>query len=106
MNCFACTTEEEENKIMQERNSINAVRATESTLRILTQYLNEKQLPELEEISDDELPNILKSFYTNLRTMNSELYALQSLKCIRAGINHHTKVVRNLDIISDIHFAQ
>ena len=60
-------------------------------MKILTQYLVEKGMPTLENISDDDLPGILKTFYTELRIINGEHYALQSLKCIRAGINRFTK---------------
>ena len=63
-------------------------------------------MPPLENISDDELPPILKTFYTEQRTMSGELYAIQSLKCIQAGINRFTKEHRNLDIISDTCYAQ
>ena len=79
---FASTTEEEQNKIMEGRNCKNTARATKSNLKILMDYLFEKNMPKFEDITDDELPGILKSFHSNLRTINGDVYTLQSLKCI------------------------
>ena len=91
---------------MEGQNCKNMARAMKSNPKILMDYLAEKKMPKLEDKSDDELPGILKTFYSNLRTINGEVYTLQSLKCIRAGINRHTKEVRNLDIIHDSRYAQ
>lgn len=60
----------------------------------------------MEDLEDDELPPILYDFYTNLRKSKGGMYKLQSLKCIRAGINRYMKDKRNLDIISDIRFTK
>lgn len=75
-------------------------------IKILTDYLKEKKLKPLEEITNDELPEIMLDFYTNLRKVKGGDYKLQSLKCIRAGINRFTKANRNLDIINDTRFTQ
>ena len=69
-------------------------------------YLAEKNMPKFEDIPDDDLSNILKEFHSNLRTINGEVYALQSLKCRHAEINRYTKEHRNLDIIHDTRFVQ
>lgn len=56
--------------------------------------------------TDEELPNVLYHFYTNLRKAKGGEYKLQSLKCIRAGLNRYMKEERNLDIIKDVKFAK
>lgn len=75
-------------------------------IKILTDYLAEKKLKPLDELQNEELPDILYHFYTNLRKAKGGEYKLQSLKCIRAGINRYTKANRNLDIINDIRFTK
>ena len=54
----------------------------------------------------EDLPEILQNFYPNLRRVDGEDYKLQSIKCIRAGINRWTKANRNVEIISDVCFAK
>ena len=53
-----------------------------------------------------ELPDILMDFFTNLRKMDSKNYKLQSLKCIRAGINRYMKAEKGKDIISNENFVK
>lgn len=70
-------------------------------MKALADYLEEKHLKSLDDTTDEELPDLLFNFYTDLRKVDGGLYKLQSLKCIRAGLNHHMKDKRNLDIIKD-----
>ena len=105
-NRFYSKTPEEITKILDERNSRNTKRATKCNLKIFTDYLAEKGLPTLEQLDLEELPAILQTFYPNLRRLNGDDYKLQSMKCIRAGINRWTKSNRNMDIISDPRFAK
>lgn len=75
-------------------------------VKILTDYLVEKKMAQLHEIKDEELPDVLYHFCTNLRKAKGGHYKLLSLKCIRAGLNHHMKATRNLDIIQSTNFAK
>ena len=103
--CFASTSSEERQKILDECGSKNTNRATKSNVNIFEQYLKDKNLKEFNEIEDNELPAILEQFYMDLQKCDGDFYKLQSLKCIHAGINRKTKECRNLDIISDVHFS-
>ena len=73
------------------RNAKNTNKATKSTLKIFTDYLEEKGMPILPEILDADLSKILQNFYLDLRKIDGDMYKLQRLKCIRAGINRHLK---------------
>ena len=103
---FGTTTDEEGQKILDGRVRPNTSRVTKSNLKVLSECLVEKDLKTFDEFTNAELPNLLVRFYLDLRKSDCELYKLQSLKCIRAGINRHTNETRNLDIIADPSFSQ
>ena len=103
---FGNTTDSEKHEILEGRNAKNTNRATKSCITILRDYLSEKQLPAVELLDIDELPDILMDFYTNLRKVDGENYKLQSLKCIRAGINRYMKAEKGIDIISSDKFVK
>ena len=60
----------------------------------------------LEEALDSELPDILLDFYTQVKPINGQTYAVQSLKCIRAALNRYFKKQRKIDIISNPRFIK
>ena len=97
---FGPTTSDERKKIMDKCNARNTNKATKSTLGILTDYLKEKNKPELKDIETEDLPDILLQFYMNVKKSDGDDYCVQSMKCIRAGINRHLKAERRIDIIS------
>ena len=84
---FASTSDQEKTKLLDDRNAKNTRRATKNNIKVLTDYLTEKQLPSLDQLTDDDLPEVLFNFYSNLRKVYGELYKLQLLKCIQARIN-------------------
>ncbi len=104
--CFKSTSEAERQKILEDRNSSSTNKATKHMLRILEEYIIEREVPKLEDTTDDQLPHLLECFYTELRQQDGSMYKLAILKCIHTGLNHHFKDTRNLDIISDIRFTK
>ena len=58
----------------------------------------------LPEILDADLPALLDEFYCKAKPIKGENYAIQTLKCIQAGLNRYFKKNRNIDIISDPRF--
>ena len=103
---FGSKTDEQKIEILDGRNAKNTKRATKSNIKTFLEYLQEKGLPNLEDLDVNQLPNILEDFYPNLRRVDGEEYKLQSIKCIRAGINRWTKANRNIDIINDVRFTR
>lgn len=91
---------------MTDRHKDNTQRATKNSVKILQDYLAEKKLSKLEDITDENLPNILYDFYSDLRKVDGGNYKLQTLKCIRAGINRFMKEKRGLNIINDTTFTR
>lgn len=105
-NRFGSKSKSEQDKIMDERHRDNTKRATRNAINTLHEYLKEKKLAKFEDIAEEDLPQVLLDFYSNLKKVDGGDYKLQTLKCIRAGINRYTKEHRNLDIISDLHFTR
>ena len=102
---FANTSGEEQDEIMKNRNAKNTNRATKSSMTMFREYLVEKQLKPVEELTADELPEIMKNFYTDARKVDGSDYCVQSMKCLRAGINRYMKAEKNLDIIENEKFV-
>ena len=103
---FTAKSEQEKADILEGRNAKNTKRATKSNMKTFLDFLREKGLPDLEDMDVKQLANVLEDFYANLRRLDGEDYKLQSIKCIRAGINRWTKANRNIDIISDVRFSR
>ncbi len=103
---FATLSDEQQQELLENRQSKITRDQTKSHLKILNEYLNQKNIGKLDDLSDDELPDILFGFYTSVRREDGEMYKLQSLKCIRASINRYTKEKHNLDIIADTRFIK
>ncbi len=106
MQYFAALNEDQQQQLLENRQSNNTRVQTKSHLRLLNDYLSEKKLKKLEEFTDVELPDLLFSFYTNVRKEEGEIYKLASIKCIRASINCYMKDNRNIDIIADPRFVK
>ena len=75
-------------------------------MKLLLNYMNEKGLPNLDDIADENLPDLLEESYSNAHTKNSELCNTTSMKSIRSNINRWFKEKRKIDIISDACFVQ
>ena len=83
---FRTTSDTERENILNERNTKNTKRATKSSMAIFMDYLKEKNYPDLHDIPDSELPDIMLKFYTDLKKVDGQNYCVQSMKCICVGI--------------------
>ena len=77
-----------------------------SSIVTFCDYLKEKEYPKITELTLDNLPNILMDFYTSLRKTDGDIYKLQSIKSIHAGINCYMKAEKGIDIISGDAFVK
>ena len=103
---FASLSKEKIDELMENRQAKKTRQATKSHLKLLDEFLDEKHMKKLEDTTDAELPEVLFTFYTNIRKEGGEMYKLASMKCIRASLNRHIKEKRNIDIISGARFIQ
>ena len=72
---FATVDEDEFQRILKEKDSLNTKRATNSAVRTLQSYLREKgQTKNFEDLSKTDLYMILNKFYTEARQENGQKY--------------------------------
>ncbi|XP_033756252.1 uncharacterized protein LOC117338997 [Pecten maximus] len=89
---FASLNDENINKLMTEKDSINTRRATDSAVKMFKEYLKEKNVAEdVETLDSTELDKLLGKFYLEARNKNGELYKKASLTAFRHGLNRHFK---------------
>ena len=73
---------------MKNSNAADTNRATDTLIKCLSEYLNEKGKPKIEEICNDNLSSLLTKFYTqiNKKKLNNQTddgeYKNNSLKCM------------------------
>ena len=103
---FKAKSDAEKQKLLEEKDKKNTQRATQGTLRQLAEFLAIKELPELKDIADEQLPKILIDFYCEMKPQKEDKYATQSMKCKRAAMNRHFKAERSLDIIKNPMFVR
>ena len=101
---FASTSEEEKAKILEDRTAKNTNRSTKTIVKCFSDYLAAKELPVLPELLDANLPQVLKDFYTNMRTKKAELYNTQSMKSMRSNLARYFTNTRKIDIVNDPRF--
>ena len=103
---FGATNTDEMQKILEERNSSATVKSTKNAMTLFKAYLTEKELGLLEDLPNKNLPSILKSFYTDARTKNGELYHVQTMKSLQSNMNRWFKEHRDINIVNDKMFNQ
>lgn len=118
---FATSTADKQEKIIQERSRPNTQRATKLWINCFTDYLQEKELPTIDELTIQNLPGILEQFYSEVRKKevrddpegaaeNSEelgkLYKNTTLKAIRSALTRYFKDKLCIDIISNEAFIR
>ena len=103
---FNTKSDEEKEKLLTEKDKKSIQKSTKSALKQLREFLQLRNLPDVYNLTDDQLPDILFDFYSSVRPRNSEKYATQSLKCIRAALNRFFRKERGLDIIKDTGFVR
>ena len=79
-------SDEDKKKLLEGTEAASTCKATEFYVQALRYYLKEeRQVMLLEEVLKVDLSDIFLYFYTQIKPKNGETYAIQSLKCIRAG---------------------
>ena len=95
-NRFKSRSDTEKKELLNGKDKQSTQKATESAVRLLKTYLFEKGYKELEAIPDVDLSNILYDFYSEVKPKKEDNYSVQTLKCIRAGLNRHFRKERAL----------
>ena len=105
---FNNPSEDEIKDILDGKDKENTKKATESALKALHEYLDSKQLPQVDDLSEQELANALFKFYPAIKPIKDtgEPYTVQTLKCMRAGLSHYFRTQKGIDIIEGEKFVK
>ncbi|XP_032228739.1 uncharacterized protein LOC5504541 [Nematostella vectensis] len=102
---FGDSSEEEIQRLLEERSTRNTKKANRFAVRIFREYLREKgHDPCFEDYDKTSLNNILRKFYVEARKRDGDFYKKSALSAIRFALNRHLQLVRNIDIINDPEF--
>ena len=90
------------------------MKATKNAVATLLAFCNEISPNEssprddkyLEELSSEELNELLTAFYPNARKKNGENYKKSALMALRSGLQRHFLFKKNINIISDQEFSK
>ena len=113
----------QEKKLLQNRKALNTNRATKQWISCLNAFLKERQLPDVDSIDLEQLPQIISDFYFSVRkkkitddgteptekeAARAKLkhYKNSSLKSGRAALNRYFKGTFGIDIISNQKFIK
>ena len=93
-------------KLLKGKDKINTQKATAGALTQFSQYLEQKKLPKVEDLTVENLPDILFAYYPSLKPIKSDNYSVQTLKCIRSGLSRYFRKERGFDITKDGQFVR
>ena len=82
---FASSTQQEIEKLLEDKDSENTKRSTKVAKELFYEYLKEKNIQEPHD--KKELAQVLKSFYVEARKKDGSFYSMGSLKTLRFGLN-------------------
>ena len=91
-------------KIFNNRKSKATQEATKLWMRAFRDFLKEKKLPEPEELTNEELWDVLHIFYPSVQKKDNTDLKTTTLKGIRAAINRFYRDRKGIDIVSDPFF--
>ena len=105
---FKFRSDESKKKLLEGKDKANTQRATKTAIRLFNDFLQAKQLPNIEALTVDlnDLNGILCDFYSEIKPQKEEDYSVQTLKCLRSGLNRWYRKERGIDIVNDTSFVQ
>lgn len=119
---FGKASESKKEYIISQRKKPSTHKATKLWMNCFTDYLAEKELPKLDDITREQLPQILEQFYSEVRKKEvrdnpeensleeeentAALYKNTTLKAIRSALNRYFKDKLGIDIISSEPFIK
>ena len=103
---FKNRSKEETTQIFKGKDKESTQQATHVYLTQFKRFLNVKSLPQVEDIPTKDLDGILFEFYNSIQPQKKDDYCIQTLKCIRAGLNRYFRKERGIDIAKDSMFVR
>ena len=93
-------------KLLQGKDKASTQRATKSYIDQFNGFLAMNKLPNVDAIPVEDLDNILSDFYSSVRPQKKDDYSVQTLKCLRSGLNRYFRKMRGIDITTDNKFVK
>jgi len=104
---FASRTDEDIEKLLNEKESKSTKSATKQAVKIPREFCLEKGVSaDFEGLSKLELNQLLKQFYANARKQDGSFYTKNTLNSIRYGLGRHLKKEKKFNIVEDPHFGE
>jgi hypothetical protein len=103
---FAGLSTEEIETLVDNKDSENTKKATKNAITTLEAFCQETSTENPEQLSKEELDNLLLKFYPNARKKNGEYYKKSALVSIRFGLQRYFMKKGNFDIINDGDFSK
>ena len=103
---FKRRSDENLQELLEGKDKKNTQKATQGALAQFSQYLRSKGHPKIEDLTIECLPEILYSFYPAVKPLKSDIYSVQTLKCLRAGLNRYFRKEKGFDISKDPPFVR
>ena len=99
---------EEKKELLDGKDKKSTQRATVGAVRHFNDFIHSKNMSNMQEIkSRSELNDILMEFYPAIQPIkDDEDYCVQTLKCIRSGLNRHIRKEFGWDICNDSDFVK
>ena len=103
---FKTVSDDQKATILSGKDKKSTQKVTKGAVDKLKKYLHAKKLPEFDAVPDDQWPEVLYNFYMEVKPKKEEDYAVQTLKCLCAGLNRHFKAEKGINIIKDPGFMR
>ncbi|CAB4045568.1 Hypothetical predicted protein, partial [Paramuricea clavata] len=111
---FSSLSSDEIQLLIEKKDSENTQKSTKNAVGTLIAFCNEispeesppKDVEYLENLSKEELNELLTAFFPNARKKNGENYKKSALMGLRFGLQRHFLLKKNVDIIGDQEFAK
>ena len=103
---YKTISEDEKKKLLDEKDKKNTRAATENYMKRFTGYIALKGHSNIDELNSVQLNKILYDFYSEVQPQKKNGYCVQSMKCMRSGLNRHFRKQMGIDITKDNDFVQ
>ncbi|XP_063442973.1 uncharacterized protein LOC134723282 [Mytilus trossulus] len=104
---FASLEDEDRENLLENVDSKNTKRQTNTAINGFREYLTEKSLPlDFESYDDAQLDDVLSKFYMGMRNKNGEMYKKTTMQSYRQGLQRHLSKTRDVDILKGDNFKK
>ena len=105
-NRFKSRSDEEIEKLLEDKDKKSTQESTKRAVSKLREFVLLNQMQNIDAVSTVDLGEILYKFYRSMKPQKKDGYCVQTIKCIRPGLNRYFRKERGFDISSDQEFVK